>query len=1267
MSEILNDLRKRFMRRSPRPGIGPEGQQREVEMRKALQALTDSGLFTPEWYLLTYGDVFAAKVDPLDHFLRMGWREGRRPNPYFDPAWYLKTYPDIAASKINPLVHYWRYGEQENRQPVPIFDTEWYRHTYGEEIGDRSPLAHYLQNRHLRKFSPNRCFDIAFYLESNPDVAAADVDPFEHFITTGYREGRNPSASFDIFYYTRKHLRDDPRDPLTHYFEVGRAAGYLTYHDPSVPSAASEIRRFTSKSPDFEEFNPLIAGSRRRAKCIAFYLPQFHAFPENDRWWGTGFTEWTNVARGTPRFVGHYQPRVPRDFGFYDLSRPDILPRQVEAAKAAGLHGFCFYYYNFNGQRLLQKPTEDFLSRREIDFPFCILWANENWTRRWDGAETEILIQQDYRREDAEALIDDLARHFADPRYIRLRGRPLVILYRPDVIPEPKETLAHWRKLFESRHGEHPLILMAQAFDNVDPMSFGFDGAVEFPPHKVVKNVAPANSACDLFDEEFSGRVYRYDDIIAAATTEPPPHFPLIKTVFPSWDNDARRQGQGLSIIASTPQKYGAWLDKAISYANVNLFHGESLVFINAWNEWAEGTYLEPDIHFGSAYLNATARAISGVGMQSGQKKILLVGHDAFPAGAQLLLLNLAKTLSQQFGFNVRVLLCADGELAPRYREIAPVVIAPDRLSLATAARQATEDGYICAITNTVGTGNAVQALHDAGARVLSLVHEMPRIILEKNLEAEARLIAAFANEVVFPAASVREAFFETLALSPSKAMIRPQGIYHRLLTVPGARESVIAELQLRNDTQFVVNVGYGDLRKGVDLFCATAQLVADKIPNVHFLWVGKLERGFEIWYAQGSLPRNVHFLGQRSDVARLLSAADVFALTSREDPFPSVVLEALSLGMPVIGFEGAGGFVDLLGADKLGQLVPNGDTIALSQAIVRTLQQDKSALIKQGREIRNVVVKRFSFDDYAFELAERLEATLKRVSVIVPNYNYARYLHDRLASIFGQTHPVFEIIVLDDHSTDGSIHAAESIALAARREIHLIANDQNSGNVFSQWAKGVAKARGDLIWIAEADDLADLGFLERMSSFFDDPEMTLAFSDSGAIDGNGRPLRATYKDYYSRVASDALSHDLVESSANFARKYLSQRNLILNVSAVLWRRDRLARVLEQRQEALTDYKLAGDWLLYLAACAIDGKVGYCASSLNLHRRHAQGVTSQTRSDRQVDEIQRVQSYCLEKFGSDESTKKRQSEYLDELKNQFEVLEAERTECAKQS
>ncbi len=393
----------------------------------------------------------------------------------------------------------------------------------------------------------------------------------------------------------------------------------------SLESLFREHAKYTAQSEDFEEFDPHILGDRiqsdaeTRPLLIAFYLPQFHAIPENDLFWGQGFTEWRQLPRGLPRFPGHYQPRIPRDFGFYNLTDHKSLEIQANTAKAAGVSAFAYYYYWFDRKRVLEKPLEILLSS-SIDMPFMLIWANENWTRTWDGAESQVLLKQTYDEQDELALLSDLARHFSDRRYVRVDGRPLFVIYNPRNVPDASATIQRWRRTLAEQFSVYPLIFMAQTFGERDPSLYGLDGAIEFPPHKLSDKL-PGRPTPDAYSHEFTGRVIAYDDFAKASLNEVDTDFPLIKTIVPSWDNDSRRPNRGLTLENSSPAKYEAWLRALIERAMEKPVFGTPIVAINAWNEWAEGAYLEPDIHFGGAYLNATARALNA---GSGQKRLRL-------------------------------------------------------------------------------------------------------------------------------------------------------------------------------------------------------------------------------------------------------------------------------------------------------------------------------------------------------------------------------------------------------------------------------------------------------------------------------------------------------------------------------------------------------------------------------------------------------------------------------------------------------------------
>jgi lipopolysaccharide biosynthesis protein len=363
------------------------------------------------------------------------------------------------------------------------------------------------------------------------------------------------------------------------------------------------------RGPDYVDIRDGSPPAQTLVRAIAFYLPQFHPIDENDQWWGRGFTEWTNVSKAVPRFVGHYQPRLPGELGFYDLRLVEVMRRQVELAKLYGIHAFCFHHYWFSGRRLLERPLDQFIADPDIDFPFCICWANENWTRRWDGRDADVLLGQTYSDDNDEAFIRDLEPYLRDRRYVRIDGRPLIVVYRPSLLPDCRRTLDRWRTHCRNQ-GIGEIFLGMVQFDVEDPTAFGFDVAIEFPPHKLDRGLPHSLGDLEVVCSGYRGYPVRYDAIVKAANDEPPPDYPLFPGVFPSWDNEARKPAAGYTYFDSTPEKYRGWLAAAILRATQFPVRGEKVVFINAWNEWAEGAYLEPDRKFGYAYLQATRQAL---------------------------------------------------------------------------------------------------------------------------------------------------------------------------------------------------------------------------------------------------------------------------------------------------------------------------------------------------------------------------------------------------------------------------------------------------------------------------------------------------------------------------------------------------------------------------------------------------------------------------------------------------------------------------------
>lgn len=390
--------------------------------------------------------------------------------------------------------------------------------------------------------------------------------------------------------------------------------GAEVVHHLSVTANAGEV---TPKMQLVTRNTQLVA-ERHRAdldvlddvRVVAFYLPQFHSIPQNDLWWGRGFTEWTNVTRAQPNWVGQYQPRLPADLGYYDLRLPQTMESQWAMAERYGVDALCYYYYWFHGERLLDEPLQRLLDPSRPAHPFCLCWANENWTRRWDGKDDDILIGQRHSPKDDVAVIRDMARYMANPAYLRVRGRPILLIYRVTQFPDFRKTAERWRGECRRLGVGEIEIALVESFEfagaPVDPRRYGCDSVVEFPAHHIPDTKDPDGS---LINPSFAGGVADYTDTALRKSTRAHPGFKLYRAALPGWDNTARRQDNPFVLEHSSPGAFMAWLQAAINETKRDLQGDERLVFVNAWNEWAEGTYLEPDQRFGHSYLEAVRNA----------------------------------------------------------------------------------------------------------------------------------------------------------------------------------------------------------------------------------------------------------------------------------------------------------------------------------------------------------------------------------------------------------------------------------------------------------------------------------------------------------------------------------------------------------------------------------------------------------------------------------------------------------------------------------
>jgi len=356
------------------------------------------------------------------------------------------------------------------------------------------------------------------------------------------------------------------------------------------------------------------------ARIIAFYLPQYHPIPENDEWWGRGFTEWTNTAKAKPLFKGHYQPHVPADLGFYDLRLPETRLAQADLARSYGVEAFCYYHYWFAGRRLIERPFNEVLTSGEPDFPFCICWANQTWTGIWHGRKDKILMEQTYPGEDDHrAHFDYLRKAFTDRRYVTVDDKPLFVIYRPMELPDPARTTDFWREM-ACRAGLKGIYFVGVNEDPLwKPTDFGFDASItpRLPNlHKWRSRWISIREPLKRLQRWHRIRtnapaIYEYADECLAMIQENVPGIENFPCLIPNWDNTPRSGANGLVLHGSTPELFRLQVRKALEVTK-GKSADKRLIFIKAWNEWAEGNHMEPDLKFGTGYLEVLRDEIMG-------------------------------------------------------------------------------------------------------------------------------------------------------------------------------------------------------------------------------------------------------------------------------------------------------------------------------------------------------------------------------------------------------------------------------------------------------------------------------------------------------------------------------------------------------------------------------------------------------------------------------------------------------------------------------
>ena len=1086
-------------------------------------------------------------------------------------------------------------------------------------------------------------FDAAWYLEHNPDVAALGMDPLTHFLKIGHAEGRDPSELFRCADY-RAANPDLPTggNPLLHYLRSGAAEGRpLRPTAEQQPPAEYQLARqnglfdedwYLAHNPDLAghgldlEAHFMNSGWREgREPSGRFSVRDYCSFNPDIK--AAGVPPLTHFLcsgviegrRYRPAVGDADQCRTWRQLGvtpeLYDRGNSRAMELDEKPTTAVHLH---LYYTE------MAEYFAGYLKRIPRRFDLFLSLPTSDETARWE----------EYFRRELPNVAAVKAVHTPN------RGRdiaPLIVTFGKQLMQY--DFIAH----IHSKRSPHAAEQLAGWLDYIMEHLFGSAEEIAYIFSLLAGNdrmvFPPAYGLLDYDESGWGGN----GEVIRRCIRR----YPALKLKslprYIEFPHGSMFWGRGpaLAGFLGLPFSYEDFPEEPIA-TDATLAHVlERLMLLCTADAGGRAEMLflkdDPEDAVRCAMMREKLERFQALyaAPETVEKKLILVSHDSDKSGGPLLALHLARTL-KKMGYTLYIILLKRGALFESFEKCGMVQSASleELHKLQSSLPVLREAGFRNALLNTTLSGTLAPAFRDAGIQVVTLVHEMGYSVSNYQWEKYARQTIEGSEKIVMPSGVVARSWREIgLEVPADKLVINPQGDYWSEKTKPvwnrrEAHREICRELEIPEKSQIVLAAAVMEKRKGVEAFVETAEFFSGKDPDVRFVWIGATpERMAEFpdLMKKAERLKNCIFSGFRKDLDKFMAGAQIFFLPSLADPFPAVALLAAGCGTPIVLCDNCTGSADFCRGFSAGLIREYSAENFASE--IRRLLGDPTLYERVCKETSDFSRNFHSMRQYAIELLSCFPRGLKKVSCIVPNYQYETYLPERLDSILKQDYPIYDIVFLDDCSRDKSLEIAGKILAEQEIDSVILPNKTNSGSVFRQWFKGIEAARGDFVWIAEADDSCSPEFLRKTVPGFDDPKVSLSYAQSCLMDGGGKVFNENFKTHTDSISSVKWTRNYIAPFSFEINDGLAVKNTIPNASAIVIRKTAVEKI---DKDLLFQFKVAGDWMFYLLLLQ-GGRVAFTPEVLNYYRRHNASVVKRNMT-RNYQEIEMIHRYILDHF-----------------------------------